>query len=153
MKIVLIEDNQRYSDILANMLDGFASEVVVVKTWEEAKPHLEDNPDVAWIDLQLPDSGPEETVMRIGEVRSNDPDVVIIVVSGHIDPQIEKDALRHGADHIEQKAISGTRQKLLSLIMLAMVKAQQRGAKRRLPTLLEHAARFMAETFPQKQTT
>jgi CheY-like chemotaxis protein len=153
MTIVIVEDNDKYSQIIQNMLDGFARKVVVVKTWEEAKPYLDANPDVAWIDLQLPDSDADQTMVRIGELRSKDSDIVIIVVSGHIDEGIEKLAREARVDAIEQKGRPGTRQKLLSLIMLAMVYAKDRGAKRRLPELLEHVAKFVAETFPQQQTT
>jgi DNA-binding NarL/FixJ family response regulator len=153
MKVVIIEDNERYSRILENILDGFATEVVVVATWAGAKPYLETNPDVVWIDLQLPDSDPNQTVVKIAEVRAKNGEVAIIVVSGYVDPALEKAALMSGADVIESKNISGTRQKILSLILLALTRAQKRMPTERRVSLLEHAGKLIRDQFPQQQST
>lgn len=153
MRIVIIEDNERYARVIENALDGFAAEIVTVATWKEAQPYLDAKPDVAWVDLQLPDSTARETVVKIAEVRAKNAEIVIIVVSGFIDEELRKAALNSGADAIENKNASGTRRKLISLIFLAMNSAQNRMPTERRVSLLEHAARFMADTFPQQQPT
>lgn len=151
MKIIIIEDNDRYSTAIKNILGGFADEVVVVRTWTEATSYFNDDPDVIWIDLELPDSDVEDTIHKIKDLRAQDSDVVILVVSGHVDPKVTQLAEKSGVDVVECKAMAATPRKLFSLIMLAMTRAVARGAKRRLPELLERIAKFTAETFPQPQ--
>lgn len=153
MRIVIIEDNERYANVIQNALDGFATEIVTVSTWKEAEPYLHTKPDVAWVDLQLPDSEARDTIVKIAEVRSKNAEIVIIVVSGFVDDEIRKAALESGVDVIENKNAASTRRKLISLILLAMNGAQNRMPTERRVSLLEHAARFISSTFPQQQTT
>lgn len=149
MKIVIIEDNSRFASIICDMLEGLASSVVAVDSMDAAMEHIADKPDVVWLDLSLPDSTLENSIKRVAQIRAQDPEVAILVVSGYIDDITRRELEAMGADAVSEKAIIGSRHKLLSLVMLGLVNAQSRGVQRST-RLLERVADLIAKTFPQQ---
>lgn len=149
MKIVIIEDNSRFASIICDMLEGLASSVISVESMEAARMHIANKPDVIWLDLSLPDSTLENSIKRVAQIRKEDPEVAILVVSGYIDDHTRKELELVGADAVSEKAIIGSRHKFLSLIMLGLVNAKSRGVQRST-RLLERVAEFIARALPQQ---
>lgn len=102
LHILLLEDSRTDSRLVRSCLK--ASQLRCSFTWAEtladAIAELENEFDVALLDLNLPDSAGMDTVRQ---VRALQPKLPIVVLSGHSDGEIALEALREGAqDYISK---------------------------------------------------
>ncbi|MGQ1946351.1 sigma-54-dependent transcriptional regulator [Geofilum sp. OHC36d9] len=95
MKIFIVEDDPLYSSIIERILTLDASlSVYIFSSGKDLLNQLHQNPDVITLDLGLPDIGGIELFDRI---RTINPDVDIVIISGQDDINLAVDLLKKGA--------------------------------------------------------
>lgn len=147
MKLLIIEDDANFAYLVARALDGLTESVVVAQSWEEAKPHLAER-QMAWIDLRLPPTThEEESVANIRALRMERPELVIIVGSGYITPELRARLDRAGVDAAFYKDASFSAEQVASIIIVALMRANLRGHVEN-KFLLQRALEWMHERHP-----
>lgn len=101
MRVLIIEDDPTTAECIKRMLKLPEAETLIVHTMTAAAIAIaEFHPDVAVVDLHLPDSTPMETVQHVRQMREKHPHMGTIVVTGAVDPSI---ASGSGADAVMHK--------------------------------------------------
>jgi len=101
---MLVEDHIAFREALAFLLAHEPDlEVVQAGSLAEAREMLEERPDVAVIDLVLPDGDGSEL---FGELRRSNPGISVVVLSATIEAGHIEDLLRAGADPVLDKVQS-----------------------------------------------
>ncbi len=146
MRVLIIEDDRNYADLVTQALGGLASPAQHAASWEDAEQYLDaTGPDVAWVDLRLiPGVGEQESAARIKALKKRYPEIVIIVGSGYITPQIRED-LKDFVDAFLYKGTQFEARQIASLIVQGMMRASARGNSR---LLLDQALAWMHAKFP-----
>ena len=111
LKVMLVEDHVAFRQALASVLEGEQGLEVVaqVGSLAEARRALggggleEGRPDVALIDLLLPDG---EGTELVGELRESDPAIKVVVLSADLWPWRIDELLRVGVDAVLDKVQS-----------------------------------------------
>lgn len=93
VSLLLVDDDDGTVASIRRLLRNTEYSVTVCGSWAAAELHLSASPDVALIDLWLPDSEPANTVKRVADYRKEHPSVPIALVTGkasleHIVPPI-----------------------------------------------------------------
>lgn len=112
-RILLVDDEQEYVEVLSARMaeDGF--DTFVAFSGEEALDALEENPpDVMVLDLRMPGLGGLEVLDR---VRKDHPRTQVVILTGHGNEAVEREARRRGAfdflqkpaDYVGLKAVIG----------------------------------------------
>lgn len=123
--------------------------IVVVEVWKEALKPLQleiwhcDNlveakllcqkippPDLMLLDLRLIDAHDIDTVRAIKDFKIFNPKLIILVLSGYLNPDLIELALKQGATDIEEKSKVMRRQDLWTSIQKALAKAPQDSRQR-----------------------
>ena len=97
MRVLLVEDDERYGQALRVVLDGLAGLVLVqTTTLYGALAVLANDPNLgmAVVDLALPDASGIEAVRVI---RSQFPDLTVVVLTANDEPSVREAALAAGA--------------------------------------------------------
>lgn len=132
MKMLIIEDDALYVELLQRYLEGLADEIVVAHNWREAEQHVKDS-KIIWVDLVLPpETTKEQCLLQVGYVRSINARAVIFVVSGVSDPDIPKRSLDAGADYFAHKTDLVTQTQVIALMISSLMMAHERGAEESL---------------------
>lgn len=134
IKVLLLEDNAFDADILQEVLDE-ASTSDISLVWIDrlslAQEKIEvEKPDIALIDMNLPDSDGLKTLYKLQEIASTLP---VIVLSGHTDEAVAIEAVQRGAqdylvkgqytcDSIVRSILYAIERKQMSLQMEAQYK-------------------------------
>ena len=101
MRILIIEDEVTLNKMLAEGLKEFGYQSDVVETLKDGEYYLDiRNYDLVLMDWMLPDGN---SVDIIGDIKSNTPKTVVIVLSARDDIESEIEALRSGADDYIRK--------------------------------------------------
>lgn len=100
MNILIIEDDHGMAIALRHFLEPIASSIIIAKKMDEALKIVADADELHLItvDLGLPDSDVLSTILKIREIRTAQPNSLIIVVTGQDIPGIENAAICNGAD-------------------------------------------------------
>jgi signal transduction histidine kinase len=94
-RVMVVEDDDTVADVLREVLVDGAFELTFVATAEEALRHLAAGcPDLILTDISLPGKSGLD-VMRAA--RHADPEVAVVLMTGHATVQTSIDALREGA--------------------------------------------------------
>lgn len=152
MKLVIIEDDANFATLLAHALEGLTESVIVVSNWTDARANMTGR-DVAWIDLRLaPDTHEAESLREITQLREQRSDLVIVVGSGYITPEMRAKLDQAGVDACFYKDSSFSAKQVASLIVAAIMKANMRNneSTRRL---LVRALQWMQDRFPLETPT
>lgn len=149
MRFLIIEDDETFALLVAKALDGLALPAITATNWEDAERFLEEAvADVVWVDLRMPGVSTElQTIDRIRWLRTRFEDIVIIVGSGYISPEIRDQLKLLGVDEFLYKGSKFEPKQIASLIVRGIMAASGRGAKvdeKLLPMALE----WMHERFP-----
>lgn len=147
MKLIVIEDDPGFAHLIKETLTGFAESISVFDNWGIA--NFEDC-EVAWIDLRMPDSGERETVDRVKRLRAHNKDIIIIIGSGHITPEL-RDELDHlGIDGWYYKSANFTAGQMASLVILSIMKGVKRtsGLHKKL---LQAGLEWLGKRFPAEE--
>lgn len=95
LKIFIVEDDNFYGKLLHHRLSlNPDNEVVWLKTCKECLDRLYEKPDVISLDYMLPDNSGKECFKKI---KSEYPDLPVIIVSGQQDVKTALDMLKAGA--------------------------------------------------------
>ena len=101
MRILIIEDEVTLNKTLAEGLKEFGYQRDVVETLKDGEYYLDiRNYDLVLMDWMLPDGN---SVDIIGDIKSNTPKTVVVVISARDDNESEIEALRSGADDYIRK--------------------------------------------------
>ncbi len=101
MRILIIEDEVTLNKMLAEGLKEFGYQSDVVETLKDGEYYLDiRNYDLVLMDWMLPDGN---SVDIIGDIKSNTPKTVVVVLSARDDNESEIEALRSGADDYIRK--------------------------------------------------
>ncbi len=110
LKVMLVEDHAAFRQALAFVLEAEQGLEVVAQAGSLAEARealdgggLEGSPDVALIDLILPDGDGTELV---GELRRSDPSIKVVVLSAALWPWRIDELLRAGVDAVLDKVQS-----------------------------------------------
>jgi DNA-binding response OmpR family regulator len=103
IKILLVDDEKHFADTLAARLEmrGFA--VRTAYSGPEALAAIELSPDVVVLDLRMPGMDGFE-VLR--ELKKNNPEIQVIMLTGHVDDQEERAAYEIGAYSLLKKPLN-----------------------------------------------
>jgi len=94
-RVMVVEDDASVADVLREVLADGAFELTFVASGEEAMRHLAGGcPDLILTDISLPGKSGLD-VMRAA--RHGDPEVAVVLMTGHASVQTSIDALREGA--------------------------------------------------------
>jgi DNA-binding NtrC family response regulator len=97
LKILVVDDEEVIRDVLATLLEKEGYAVSVASTAGEALSLFEAEPsDVILLDLMLPDRSGLE-LMR--DIRRQDPDAVVVIVTAYSSIEGAIQAMREGAFH------------------------------------------------------
>ena len=101
MRILIIEDEVTLNKMLAEGLKEYGYQSDVVETLKDGEYYLDiRNYDLVLMDWMLPDGN---SVDIIGDIKSNTPKTVVVVLSARDDNESEIEALRAGADDYIRK--------------------------------------------------
>ena len=101
MRILIIEDEVTLNKMLAEGLKEYGYQSDVVETLKDGEYYLDiRNYDLVLMDWMLPDGN---SVDIIGDIKSNTPKTVVVVLSARDDNDSEIEALRAGADDYIRK--------------------------------------------------
>ena len=104
-KALIIDDNEDFVELLGKQLELHGLEVLSAGSAEEGiRLAREARPDIALVDVRLPD---RDGVSLVGALREENPELPIIMVSGLGDPQHVVAAMQAGAVDYVQKPIDG----------------------------------------------
>ncbi|EQB35585.1 chemotaxis protein CheY [Sulfurimonas hongkongensis] len=101
MRILIIEDEVTLNKMLAEGLKEFGYQSDVVETLKDGEYYLDiRNYDLVLMDWMLPDGN---SVDIIGDIKTNTPKTIVVVLSARDDNESEIEALRNGADDYIRK--------------------------------------------------
>lgn len=102
MRVLIIEDSEPMADIMRRLLEPLATEVIVTADMQSALRVIQDAPQIEMItlDLGLPDSGVQDTLSRVGQIRALRPESLLIIITGQEAQEIERQAMEAGADAV-----------------------------------------------------
>ena len=101
MRILIIEDEVTLNKMLAEGLKEFGYQSDVVETLKDGEYYLDiRNYDLVLMDWMLPDGN---SVDIIGDIKTNTPKTIVVVLSARDDNESEIEALRSGADDYIRK--------------------------------------------------
>ena len=101
MRILIIEDEVTLNKMLAEGLKEYGYQSDVVETLKDGEYYLDiRNYDLVLMDWMLPDGN---AIDIIGDIKTNTPKTVVVVISARDDNESEIEALRSGADDYIRK--------------------------------------------------
>jgi two-component system OmpR family response regulator len=101
MRILIIEDEVTLNKMLAEGLKEFGYQSDVVETLKDGEYYLDiRNYDLVLMDWMLPDGN---SIDIIGDIKTNTPKTIVVVLSARDDNESEIEALRSGADDYIRK--------------------------------------------------
>ncbi len=102
-KILVIDDNQQFVDLMRKILGSKGFQVTVALDGKTAlEKAILDIPELVLLDLKLPDVPGEEVLRRLKEVGR---DIAVIVITGHGGEQVAVEMMRIGAIDFLSKPI------------------------------------------------
>ena len=119
LSIVIAEDDQWYAEFIrhAILLTG-EHEVHIVGTVKDLNKTLISKPDIITLDFNLPDGRGEKT---LGQIKANNSDIDVVVISGQEDIQTAINLLNKGAyDYVVKN--DGTRNRIVQIIRTILEK-------------------------------
>lgn len=151
MKVLVVEDDPNYAEIVLKALQGFAKEIKLVRQWIDAELLIKSKPDIAWIDLRLLDINLADELHRIKAIREDNPNLVIIIVSGYIDEDLYRKLKAIGVDYTSAKSDRIDPYQIASLTMLGLLTAVKRGVIN-LEPFINHGLKLLKQRYPELPT-
>ena len=102
-QILIIDDEDKIRTTLRNALQKQGHAVVTAATINEGKTFLKSGFDVIILDIMLPDGN---GLHLLKEIITNDPNQVVVMISGHADISMAIEALKLGAYDFLEKPLS-----------------------------------------------
>lgn len=100
MKILIVEDSPELARMIARYVKGLAREVIIAQDMAHAFAELQkaDPFDIVTLDLNLPDSNIESTLAQIMNIKTTQPNCLLVVVTGVVRPEEKDRIIAAGAD-------------------------------------------------------
>ncbi len=133
LSVLVIDDDATIRETLVEFFHavGFAARSAGTAT-DGRRLAAADAPDVVLLDLKLPDA---DGVVTLDALRADDPDVGIILLTGHADVRTAVRAMQHGAADVLEKPVD------LDLLLASVRRAAERGRLRQeVAALRAHAS-------------
>lgn len=151
MKLLILEDDAAFASLVVRALDGLFTSAEIVDSWEKAEPLLIES-SAAWFDLRIYSLDgrsvtAEEGVENIGQVRKKCPDLVIIVGSGFISPEMRAKLDRAGVDQVFYKGSGFSPEQVAAIIIGAIMRASMRSGET-VRALLDKALQWHHRKYP-----
>lgn len=120
MRILIVEDSPELARMIARYVQGIAREVIIAESMAHAlsELHKADPYDIVTLDLNLPDSSIDETLMRIMEIKTTNPNCLLVVITGVVRPEEQARIMSAGADgYMHKLDIAGKPESFLQTLM------------------------------------
>lgn len=102
-KVILVDDEEEFIDLMSQRLETRGLKVVAVTSGEKAVAMAHDQKfDVAVVDLAMPGIDGIETLKQI---KARRPDMEVIMLTGHATVQSGIEAMKHGASDFLEKPV------------------------------------------------
>lgn len=103
MRVLIVDDDRDVRDVLVETFRLAGFEALAASNGLEALLYVKrERPDAVVLDLMMPRLGGVEALKRI---RSYDPDIRVLVVTGNIDPELQRQATAAGAAGVFTKPV------------------------------------------------
>lgn len=93
-KILIIDDNHEFANIIARVLEGQGYQILMAYDGNTALQKIEEAPELVLLDLKLPDLPGEEVLKRIKGVKE---DLGVIIITGYGNEQVAVELMKTGA--------------------------------------------------------
>jgi two-component system response regulator HydG len=132
LSVLVIDDDATIRETLVEFFQsvGYAARSATT-AGDGRRLAAEDAPDVVLLDLKLPDA---DGVSTLDALRADDPDIGIILLTGHADVRIAVRAMQHGASDVLEKPMD------LELLLASVRRAAERGRLRQEVAVLRGRA-------------
>lgn len=126
---LIVEDRPEVAQIWQRALENLGMTVKWASTLAGAKQLSKEipPPDLILLDLGLTDSPSKDTVEAIDELKQGNPNVVVLILSGLLTPELVASALAKGAHVAIEKLEIQQQQDLWNAILVAKEKASSEG--------------------------
>jgi two-component system nitrogen regulation response regulator NtrX len=143
-RILVVDDEQNIRWSLGNVLGDAGFRVVCAEDGEEALAAVEaEPPDAVFLDIELPKLNGMEVLRRL---RTERPDVSVVMISGHATIERAVEATRLGAFDFVEKPFSSDRILLLARNATERARTQRELARQRTADV----ERLLGESTPMK---
>ena len=106
MRVLIVDDDRDVRDVLVESFRLAGFDVLAAANGLEALLYVKrERPDAVVLDLMMPRLGGVEALKRI---RSYNPDIRVLVVTGNVDPELQRQATAAGAAGVFTKPVSAT---------------------------------------------
>lgn len=144
--VVILEDDENFATLVQRALEGLADSFTKIDSW--TKLDRTNRSEIMWIDLRMPDSDVKMSLDRIKELRSIDAEMIIIVGSGFISPEISARLHQLDTDGLYFKGGQFDPYQVASIVLLAIMRAKKRNPEAHA-ALLDRALKWMGKRFPE----
>lgn len=94
IKVLVVDDEERFRTTLAKLLTAKGMQVSVAGGGEQALQILREQPhDVVLLDVKMPGMSGQQT---LAEIKKIDPEVEVIILTGHASVDIAAEMISHG---------------------------------------------------------
>lgn len=94
IKVLVVDDEERFRSTLAKLLTAHGMAVSVAEGGERAMEILRAEPhDVALLDVKMPGMSGQQTLLELKKI---DPDLEVIILTGHASVDIAAEMIAHG---------------------------------------------------------
>ncbi len=122
LSLLIVDDDDSIRSTLIEFFETFGYTARGAASATEARRLAADNaPDVVLLDLRLPDA---DGLVTLEALRADDPELGVILLTGHADVRIAVKAMRQGASDVLEKPVD------LELLAAAVLRAAERGRLR-----------------------
>ena len=143
-EILVVDDNSDIRLLISSILKDKGFAVREAKSFDQALEEINKKaPDVAVIDVKL-DKGDNDGIELLTHLKKINPDVPVIMISGHANVQMAVDSLKLGAFEFMQKPFSTER--LLNFVSRAIENIELKKEKRILESKLFHSYEIIGQS-------
>jgi DNA-binding NtrC family response regulator len=94
IKVLVVDDEERFRNTLGKLLTAHGMTVTVAEGGERAVEILRSTPhDVALLDVKMPGMSGQQTLLELKKI---DPDLEVIILTGHASVDIAAEMIAHG---------------------------------------------------------
>lgn len=123
VSLLIVDDDEAIRDTLVEFFETFGYVARGAATATEGRRlAAEHAPDVVLLDVRLPDA---DGTVTLDALLADDPDLGVILLTGHIDVRTAVDAMKRGATDVLEKPVN------LETLSAAVERAAERGRMRR----------------------
>jgi DNA-binding NtrC family response regulator len=100
-KILVVDDEPEFRNILAKVLKEMGNEVSTANSGRQALTNIRENPPhILFLDIKMPQMSGLECLRRLRKLRQK---LVVVVMTGYADIESAREAMRLGADEFISK--------------------------------------------------